>query len=73
MRAMTTLEGSVLLVADKNYVTLLGNLALLALASVLYAHVVPPFGSSGAAWVTVAVEGGSMVFYMWASRRFVWV
>jgi len=70
MRAMTTLAGGMLLVTDKNYVTLLGNLALLGLASALYAYAVPPFGSSGAAWVTVAVESGSMVFYMWASRRF---
>lgn len=73
MRAMTILAGTMLLANDKNYVTLLGNLTLLALASVLYASAIPAFGSSGAAWVTVVVEGGSMVFFVWASRRSVCV
>jgi len=73
MRATTTLAGGVLLVNDKNYLTLLGNGILLALATVLYACSVPTFGSSGAAWGTVAVEGSAMVFFVWASRKSAWV
>ena len=73
MRAMTTLSGSVLLANDKNYLTLSGNLMLLALASLLYAYAVPAGGASGAAWMTVVVESFSMVFYVWASRRSAWV
>jgi len=68
-RAVEALAGGVLLAYNRNGVTVVYNVLMLAASWALYARYVPAHGALGAAWVLVAVEHVGFALYMATALR----